>query len=125
MSFLDVLNETLGDPGIDAEKLHDLMNQTVLFLQDIKVKALSKDPKLVEEAMRETVKMHKILQTRIESLCAETGLSPQELSLLGADTSKMNPDQARLIETLNEKFDSIKKNQAGTSSKPTRLRTYA
>jgi hypothetical protein len=79
----------------------------------------------MEEALADTVRMQKILETKIQALCEETGLSPQELSLLGADTSKMTPEQGLFIQSLNEQFDKMKKKKSASSKISLRPASYA
>jgi len=106
--YIDNLNKIFDTSGAPSqEKLMNLMDESLEFFREIKSKMESDDPEKREEALKETLEIKWLLESKMQSLCDKTGLNMSQLAALAENTSRMSPEERNAIESAKAKFQEI------------------
>jgi hypothetical protein len=106
--YIDNLNKIFEASGAPSqEKLMNLMDESMEFFREIKSKMESDDPEKREEALKETLEIKWILESKMQSLSEKTGLNMNQLAALAENTSRMSPEERSAIESAKAKFQAI------------------
>ncbi len=109
--YLEAINTVLDSEAPPSrEKLMSLMDDTMEFFQDITSKMGSQDPKARQEAVRETMAIKEILESKMEKLCEKTGLNLAQISTFVENPFNITPEEQERLETATAE---IKKMQNG------------
>lgn len=120
-TFIDALEEKLNDPSLGITELYLLLDQSIGYFKELKLKMALEDPSLHEEALIEIVELKTILANKMREICQKSGLSFQELSQMASDPKKMTAEQWKLVQEIKGKLEQFK---SPSSDKPKQRRSY-
>lgn len=104
-NYIESLNDIFEGPTPPSrDKLLRLADEMVAFCHTMKEKINSEDPVQKEAALQETLEIKQLIESKLEALCATTGMNLEELTALAQDPTNMLPQEQLIAKELSAKF---------------------
>lgn len=105
--YLDKLNEMFNGQTFSQEKILGLLDEILIFFQHIKGKLESTNPEEQQAALEETLEMKRVLESKLQSLVEQTGLTLSELSSFVETPSNLSEQERNTLEAVKTKLQDL------------------
>ena len=106
--FLDSINEALNfDAPPSKERVMDLTDQMLNFFKNMQERLTSKDPVEQQAALKESMELQKLLESKLRTLGEKTGLTLDQLLTMAQNPSQLPEGQREIAEEIQGRFQNL------------------
>lgn len=121
--FLDSLDEALNlDAPPSKERVMDLTDQMLNFFKNMQQRLISKDPEEQQAALKESMELQKLLESKLRTVGEKTGLSLDQLLALAQNPAQLPEEQREIAEEIQGRFQNLQQGSI-QAKKPQNLKT--